>query len=185
MKNRILVLEDDRTSRKLLTMTLEKAGYDVIECSEGKDAIHITMMYPPKVIVADVMLPDMTGTEVVELLKKQPSCKYMKTIFLTGLLSKKESNLKLKFKFEVDGLHYRALSKPVRKSTLLNLLKELIAQSDAERKRDEATVAKAEAKAKAEAAAKAAAREAARKAKKEEDEGNLFAEEPENSEIAI
>ena len=174
MKDRILVLEDDRTSRKLLARTLESAGYDVIECAEGKDAIHFTMMYPPRVIVADVMLPDISGTEVVEELKKLPACRHMKTIFLTGLLSKKESDLKLTYKFEVGGKHYRALSKPVRKTLLLKLLSEMIEESDQEIAAERKQLEEAEAKDKAAIAAMAALRKARiLAAKKAREEGTL------------
>lgn len=131
-KPRILVLEDDRTSRKLLVWILEKSGYEVIESSEGRDALHLAEMYPPKVVLVDVMLPDMRGTEVVEQLKKHPATRRVKSVFLTGILSKKAEDSDAQFSFRVDGLNYRALAKPVRKSVLLRLLREVIAESDAE-----------------------------------------------------
>ncbi len=133
-KTRILVLEDDRTSRKLLAWILEQAGYDVVECSEGRDAIHMAVMHPPAVIIVDVMLPDMRGTEVVEELKKHPACRQMKSIFLTGILTKKAQELDANFCFQVDGQRYRALAKPVRKSVLLRLLRESVAEAEAEQR---------------------------------------------------
>ncbi|MEM9161106.1 MAG: response regulator [Verrucomicrobiota bacterium] len=136
MKPRILILEDDKTSRKLLVKILEKSGYDVLECSEGKDAIHIAVMNPPKVIVVDVMLPDMSGTNVVEELTSKPECKYMKVIFLTSLLTKKDAESNVNYLFDVDGTHYKALAKPVKKKTLTRLLNSLIAESEAEEKAD-------------------------------------------------
>ncbi len=132
-KTRILVLEDDRTSRKLLAWILEQAGYDVVECSEGRDAIHMAVMHPPTVIIVDVMLPDMRGTEVVEELKKHPACRQMKSIFLTGILTKRAQELDANFCFQVDGQRYRALAKPVRKSVLLRLLRESVVEAEAER----------------------------------------------------
>lgn len=65
-KPRILILEDDRSSRKMLVMILEKAGYVVLDCGEGRDAIHMACMHPPEVMLVDVMLPDMNGTDVVQ-----------------------------------------------------------------------------------------------------------------------
>lgn len=126
------MLEDDRTSRKLLVWILEQAGYDVIECSEGRDAIHMSMMNPPAVIVVDVMLPDMRGTDVVEELLSLPACRHIKSIFLTGILTRKAQESDSQFHFDVNGRSYRALAKPVRKSVLLRLLRETVAEADAE-----------------------------------------------------
>ncbi len=138
MKQRVLVLEDDKTSRKLIASILEKYGYDVITCSEGRDAIHIALMNPPEAILVDVMLPDMSGTDVVDELSRHESCKYMKAIFLTGILSKKADDPKLKYLFDIEGNQYKALAKPVKKSLLLNTLVDAIAEAEAEKAKDEA-----------------------------------------------
>ncbi len=132
--HRILVLEDDRTSRQIISRALEKAGYDVIQCSEGKDALRMAARYVPIAVIADVMLPDITGTEVVEQLMRSPDCKDMKYIFLTGILSKKASKPDSKYRFEVDGIQHRALAKPVRKSLLLKMIREIVQEREAELK---------------------------------------------------
>ena len=136
MKQRVLVLEDDRTSLKLITSILDKYGYEVIPCSEGRDAIHIALMNPPQAIIVDVMLPDMSGTEVVEELVRHPSCRYMKVIFLTGILSRKAETANLKYLFDIDGAYYKALAKPVKKNVLLNTLADAIAGAEDEMKAD-------------------------------------------------
>ncbi len=123
---RIIVLEDDRASRKLLSVMLEKAGYDVDQCGEGRYAIDIAVKYPPAVMVVDVMLPDMTGIEVVDELNGHRNCRFIRKIFLTGLLSKKTNEIDSKFSFEVGGTHYRALAKPFKKSALLGLIGEAV-----------------------------------------------------------
>lgn len=119
-KHRIVVVEDDRTSRKILASIIENAGYNVIECAEAKDALHIVEMWPPEAMVIDVMLPDMQGTELVEELSQNPEFRFTQCIFLTGILSKKDANND--YFFDVKGVPHRALSKPVKKNHLLQLL---------------------------------------------------------------
>lgn len=118
------MVEDDRTTRKLLIRILEEAGYDVIDCGEGRDGIHLAQMSQPIAMLIDVMLPDMEGTKIVEELEYLPNCRYIKSIFLTSILKNKERGTK--YRFEIEGKEYKALAKPVRKSHLLKLLKEAI-----------------------------------------------------------
>jgi len=131
-KHRIVVVEDDNTSKKLLHGILEKAGYDVIDCSEGIDALHIAEMYPPRVMLVDVMLPDMKGTDIVEELAPLQDFKFTKFVFLTGILSKKSAEKS--YYFKLQGERYRALQKPIRKGQLLKLLGDLVQQSIDEEK---------------------------------------------------
>ncbi|MBK1878086.1 response regulator [Pelagicoccus mobilis] len=119
-KHRILVVEDDRTSRKLLSRILEQDGYDVIECEEGRDALHFAEMNAPRAMVIDIMLPDMKGHKILEELESNKDCRFTKYIFLTGILSKKDRSKK--YFFQLNGKRYRALPKPVSKSKLLKQL---------------------------------------------------------------
>lgn len=122
-KSRIIVLEDDRVSRRLVAHILEQAGYEVIECSEGRDAIHLAQMHPPQAMIVDVMLPDMRGTQVVGELKKYPQCRDVKSIFLTGILKQKAGDATRAVSFKVEGEDYPALPKPLSPSVLLPLLR--------------------------------------------------------------
>ncbi len=126
-KHRVVVVEDDRTSRKLIARILEQAGYDVLECGEGKDALHIVEMNPPRAMIVDVMLPDMRGTKIVEELTYNNDCRFTKYLFLTGLLSKKSQ--KASYFFEIEGERYRALPKPIRKGQLLRHLADAVTHS--------------------------------------------------------
>lgn len=125
-KYRIFVVEDDRTSRKLLSRMLEKEGYDVVECYEGRDAIHLATEWPPTAMLIDVVLPDMQGTEIIEALEEYPQCRHIKSLFLTGLLKKKAEDQK--FHFKIKGINYRALPKPIQKPKLLSLLEEMVVE---------------------------------------------------------
>lgn len=126
-KHRVIVVEDDRTSRKLIARILEMAGYDVLECAEGKDALHIAEMNPPRAMIIDVMLPDMKGTKIVEELLYKDEFRFTKCLFLTGLLAKKST--KPSYYFEIQGERFRALPKPIRKGQLLRHLADYVTNS--------------------------------------------------------
>lgn len=126
-KHRVVVVEDDKTSRKLITKILEQAGYDVLECGAGIDALHIAEMNPPRAMIVDVMLPDMKGTKIVEELSCNNDCRFTKYLFLTGILSKKDH--KPNYFFDIDGERYRALPKPIRKAQLLRHLADAVIHS--------------------------------------------------------
>jgi len=136
--HRILVLEDDRTSRQLITRFLEKAGYDVIQCADGMDALRMAARFTPMVMIADVMLPDMKGTDVYEKLIQMPETKNLKCIFLTGILNKQAIDSGVDFLFDVDGKHCRAFAKPVKKNLLLSMLRDIIAEQEEEALLEEA-----------------------------------------------
>lgn len=126
-KHRVLVVEDDRTSRKLISQILEGAGYDVQEFSEGRDALHMAEMNPPRAMIIDVMLPDMEGTKIVEELSGNTHFRFVKCLFLTGILSNKPKGKN--YFFEIEDKRYRALPKPIRKSELLKQLAQAVETS--------------------------------------------------------
>jgi two-component system phosphate regulon response regulator PhoB len=66
---RILVVDDERDLTDLLAFNLQRAGYDVIPAYNGSDAIDIARRDIPDLIILDLMLPGMDGTEVTRRLK--------------------------------------------------------------------------------------------------------------------
>jgi DNA-binding response OmpR family regulator len=63
MKQTILVVEDDKMIRELITIYLTKAGYDVKEAEDGEVAKEAFLMYRPCLIILDLMLPKLSGEE--------------------------------------------------------------------------------------------------------------------------
>lgn len=126
-RQRVLVVEDDRTSRKLLNHILEEAGYESFECGEGRDALHIAEMNPPRAMLVDIMLPDMKGQDIVQELMHKPEFRFTEFIFLTALLAKKDASKD--FFFKVDGKPFRALQKPIKKAQLVKHLANAVADS--------------------------------------------------------
>lgn len=74
MQKRILVVDDDRDIRKILNHILEKAGFLVSLAQNGRETLKTLEESPPDLILLDIMLPDMDGTELVERIRRLSAC---------------------------------------------------------------------------------------------------------------
>src|SRR5260370_30893572 len=71
---RVLVVDDDDATRVVLRLVLEDAGYIVHEASDGLLAMNVLLTSPyPLVVVLDLMMPRMSGTEILELFANAPA----------------------------------------------------------------------------------------------------------------
>jgi diguanylate cyclase (GGDEF)-like protein len=87
----ILIAEDDLVSRKLLKATLEKWGYDVVACADGKEAWDIIQKGDaPKLLILDWMMPEIDGVELCSRLRKMQSTEYQYIILLTARVQKED-----------------------------------------------------------------------------------------------
>ena len=71
MGQRILLVEDERPIVESLRYALEKEGYDVVEASDGSEALTLAQKTPPDLVLLDIMLPGMSGFEVCRVLRKE------------------------------------------------------------------------------------------------------------------
>jgi CheY-like chemotaxis protein len=81
---KILVVDDDRTLRTVLTRYLENRGYQVEQVSSGREALVAVAKNPPDLVVSDVMMPEMDGIEFCRRLRTTPSGQLLPFIFLSG-----------------------------------------------------------------------------------------------------
>ena len=72
MADKILILEDEESIRRLVSVSLSKAGYDVVECSTCNAALRYASQHGDVAIaLLDVMLPDGSGFEVCRKLREK------------------------------------------------------------------------------------------------------------------
>jgi len=83
-KAKILVVDDSDTKRGMYTEMLKREGYTVIEARDGEEGIKKAMTQSPDAIIADVAMPKMDGIEMVTLLKKENSVKYVPIICISA-----------------------------------------------------------------------------------------------------
>ncbi|MBL9204356.1 MAG: response regulator [Opitutaceae bacterium] len=82
---KILAVEDDTSSRKILTQALVRLGHEVIEASNGEDALKLLdETDPPRVVVSDWTMPKMDGLELVRSVRSRLNTDYTYFILLTA-----------------------------------------------------------------------------------------------------
>ena len=86
MSKLILVVDDSASTRRVISIVLTGAGYDVIEGCDGNDALErLEKLNKQKVhlIISDVNMPSMDGIEFLKTIKKMPDYKFTPVIMLT------------------------------------------------------------------------------------------------------
>jgi two-component system alkaline phosphatase synthesis response regulator PhoP len=81
---KILVAEDERDIRELISYTLMFAGYEIVQASNGAAAVDLAVQEKPDLILMDVRMPRMTGYQACEALKQRPETKDTPVIFLSA-----------------------------------------------------------------------------------------------------
>jgi len=83
-KTRVLVVDDERANRDWLTEVLEPAGFNVIPAAGGRDAIELARAKHPDLILLDLMMPEVSGFDVVEALRADTSTSAVPIMVLTA-----------------------------------------------------------------------------------------------------
>jgi DNA-binding response OmpR family regulator len=82
---KILIVDDDPDMLELLRVNFERAGFDVETAASGMEALHHARRLLPDLIVLDVLLPDLDGMSVCEILRRQPSTGDIPVIMHTAI----------------------------------------------------------------------------------------------------
>jgi DNA-binding response OmpR family regulator len=123
MAEKILIVEDDPNIKHLVTFKLKNSGYDVHTAANGVEAMEFLRSSGVDLIITDVMMPLMSGKELIIELKKNSSTKNIPTIMLTSRTLEKEV---------VEGLSLGAddyIKKPFSPHELLARVKKLLARN--------------------------------------------------------
>jgi DNA-binding response OmpR family regulator len=87
MVPRILIVDDENDFIELLQYKLAGQGYDLIVASDGVHALSQARQMKPSLILLDILLPDLDGLSVCEILRRQPATKNIPIIFMSALSS--------------------------------------------------------------------------------------------------
>jgi len=80
----VLVVDDEPDIRYLLRITLEEAGYGVVEAAHGEAALEQVRRSPPQIVLTDQMMPRMNGGELIERLRAEETTKAIPIVMLSG-----------------------------------------------------------------------------------------------------
>jgi len=84
MARKILTCDDEKHIVRLIQVNLERQGYEVVTANNGVECLEKVAAEKPDLIVLEVMMPEMTGFEVLEALKKNPDSERIPVIMLTA-----------------------------------------------------------------------------------------------------
>jgi DNA-binding response OmpR family regulator len=89
--DKILHVEDDESIRVIVEMALvDIAGFNLVSCDGGNDAISQITHYTPELILLDAMMPGMDGLQTLHELRKKPQCQHTPVVFMTARIQESE-----------------------------------------------------------------------------------------------
>jgi two-component system, chemotaxis family, chemotaxis protein CheY len=83
MSKTILSVDDSASIRQMITFTLQKEGYAVVEAVDGRDALGKVKSTPVDMVLTDLNMPNMDGLELIRELRMKPEYKYTPIVMLT------------------------------------------------------------------------------------------------------
>jgi two-component system alkaline phosphatase synthesis response regulator PhoP len=125
---KILIVDDEIDILDFIAYNLSKEGYETITAKNGNEAIDLAKKHHPELILMDIMMPEKTGIEACEQIRKIPELKSTLIAFLTAL-DDEQSELK---GFEAGGDEY--IAKPIKPKILLSRVNALLRRNNVDGK---------------------------------------------------
>ncbi len=125
---KILVVDDQETVRFLATAVLRQVGYDVEEASGGSEAMASIERSPPDLVLLDVVMPDMDGYDVCEMIRARSGTCHLPILIMTGLDDEKS----ITRAFDVGATDF--IGKPLQRSILANRVRYILRAQSSEQK---------------------------------------------------
>ena len=85
--SKIMLVEDDKSLREIYSIRLVAEGYNIVSAGDGEEALALAVQEKPDLIVADVMMPKISGFDMLDILRSQPETSKIKVIMMTALSS--------------------------------------------------------------------------------------------------
>lgn len=123
MANKLLIVDDEADTLRLVSLMLERQGYEVFTAENGRAALEIVKNNKPDLILLDVMMPEMDGFEVVQVLRADPETEDIPVIMFTA---------KTQVEDKITGLEAGAdvyLTKPTQPRELFAQIKAVLARA--------------------------------------------------------
>jgi CheY-like chemotaxis protein len=116
-KRRVIVVDDEQVIANTLAIILNQAGFEARAVFSGEQAIELLEIFQPEMLIADVVMPGMTGIEAAIVIRnKLPKCNIL-------LFSGQAATAELLEKARTQGHEFEILAKPVHPSDLLAKLR--------------------------------------------------------------
>ena len=83
--SKIMVVEDDASLREIYGIRITAEGYDVVSAGDGEEALAMAVKEKPNLILSDVMMPKISGIDMLDILRTTPETANIKVIMMTAL----------------------------------------------------------------------------------------------------
>jgi putative two-component system response regulator len=120
MAERILIADDELSSRTALAVLLRRQGYEVCEVNDGHSALAACTSFRPDLVLLDILMPGISGFEVCRRIKATPETRLTPVVLITGLSATED---------RIQGINSGAddlLSKPIDMNELLARVRSLV-----------------------------------------------------------
>ena len=84
---KVMVVEDDAALREIYGIRITAEGYDVVSAGDGEEALAVAVREKPNLILSDVMMPKISGFDMLDILRATPETAHIKVIMMTALSS--------------------------------------------------------------------------------------------------
>ena len=115
--HKILIIEDEETIRRYISLLLGTLGYETIEAASGEEGLKLAAKHSPDIILMDIMMPSMDGIEACKRLKADESLKNIPVIMVTA----KTDDETMENAFNAGAFDY--ISKPLNKLEIKTRIK--------------------------------------------------------------
>ena len=88
--SKVMLVEDDDSLREIYSIRLTAEGYTIVSARDGEEALAVAVKEHPDLIVSDVMMPKITGFDMLDILRSTPGMQDIKIIMMTALSSEDE-----------------------------------------------------------------------------------------------
>ena len=85
--SKVMLVEDDKSLREIYSIRLVAEGYDIVSASDGEEGLALAVKEKPDLIIADVMMPKISGFDMLDILRSTPETAGVKVIMMTALSS--------------------------------------------------------------------------------------------------
>ena len=83
--SKIMVVEDDASLREIYSIRITAEGYEVVSAGDGEEALAVAVREKPDLILSDVMMPKISGFDMLDILRSTPETADIKVIMMTAL----------------------------------------------------------------------------------------------------
>lgn len=83
--SKVMVVEDDASLREIYSIRITAEGYEVVSAGDGEEALAVAVREKPDLILSDVMMPKISGFDMLDILRSTPETANIKVVMMTAL----------------------------------------------------------------------------------------------------